>query len=528
MRFIFTFLGLSFYAIIIAQTPSDTLTLFAESTLNKLDCYGDSTDITVSAWGGTAPYVINWENTTNGQTGFVTVDFDGFFVSINPAKGGLYRLVATDALSDSTEIPILISEPEPIEFDLSSTAASCPESMDATATLTNLNGGTTMIEDYQITWLTLPTQHDRTANNLGIGLQTVLVSDDKNCTVLDTVRIESLPEMQLQVALTMVSCPAVEDGKIQLDIQGGTAPYEYGWSENVSDNNNKNQTALGGGLYKLTVTDASQICQLKDSFFIEEPPAFEVEWSIHAPTCQEEVGRISIDSVNNATPPVYYSMNNLGFHAETSFGGIEPGFHQLYLKDANGCRAKESFQMPYPEAVILEAGRDELIILGDSTQLDIAAQSSPFIDFSWQPTEGLSCSDCPNPMAQPMQTTTYSIVATDSSGCVMADELTIWIQKNRSVYIPTAFSPDGTGFNDSFVVFGGQDVRSLKTLRIYNRWGNLLIERQGNFALNQPEFGWNGEFEGHPMPPDTYLYEVEIEFLDGEILPYWGEVYLIR
>lgn len=514
-----------FFTPLAAQVSSDTLTLFAEATKSKLDCYQDSTDITVTAYGGTAPYLIDWENTETGDAGQVTIDFDWFFVAIDPAKGGLYRLSVTDADSSTTEIPLLISEPEPITFQLEASQTSCPESQDAVANIQNLAGGTVMI-DYQITWLTLPTQHERVAHNLGTGLQTVIISDDKNCSTLDTIRIASLPEMQLEGSLEHLTCPEEKNGKIQLHLQGGTAPYTYEWSQNTNYSENKNLENLAGGWYKLTITDASDICQITDSFFIEEPLPFELDWSIDGPTCLDEVGQINIAAVQNALPPVYFSMNNLGFHDVTRFENLAPGDYTLYLRDANGCRSKENFRMPHNEHIDLNLGGDALLILGDSVRMDFD-QSDVFTEFSWQPAAGLSCTDCPNPMAEPLETTTYSLVATDSTGCVQVDEKTVLIQKNRSVYIPSAFSP-GNSPNDFFVVFGGQDVKFLRTLRIFNRWGSLMFEVKGDLKPNIPDFGWNGQFKGEPMPAGVYLYEVEVEFLDGELLPYTGDVYLMR
>lgn len=521
-------ISLSFFCclnVLKAQVTSDSLTLFVEATDSKLNCHNDSTDIAVTAHNGTAPYLIEWENTTTEETGQITIDFDWFFVAIDPAKGGLYHFVATDAANKTTETQLLISEPDAIEFQLKATKTSCIESKDATISIENINGGT-IRDNYQITWLELPEEYEKTVTDLGVGLQTVMVMDDNNCLVTDSVFIESIPEMQVQESLTHVSCATYQDGKIQLDIQGGTMPYTFDWSENTPINNEQKLEYLAGNLYKVTITDASQICQLIDSFLIEEPAPFELKWSVEAPSCHQEFGQIKIDSIKNAILPVYYSMDNLGFHDVKSFNSIAPGTHSLFIKDANACRSNITFQMPNKQDIDLELGGDALLTLGDSMRLNIN-QGTSFLEYLWQPEEGLSCTDCPNPMAQPLESTTYSLVAQDSSGCVHVDEKTIQIQKNRSVYIPNAFSPDNYT-NDFFVVFGGQDVRYLRSLRIYNRWGSLMFEVSGDLKPSVPDFGWNGEFNGETMPSGIYLYEVEVEFLDGDVLPYQGEVYLIR
>ena len=47
------------------------------------------------------------------------------------------------------------------------------------------------------------------------------------------------------------------------------------------------------------------------------------------------------------------------------------------------------------------------------------------LNYSWEPTDGLSCSDCPDPIAKPTQTTTYVLTVEDSFGCTVEDSITI-------------------------------------------------------------------------------------------------------
>jgi len=49
------------------------------------------------------------------------------------------------------------------------------------------------------------------------------------------------------------------------------------------------------------------------------------------------------------------------------------------------------------------------------------------ISYAWSPQAGLSCSDCPNPVAMPDQTTTYFMTATDSYGCSVSDSINLEI-----------------------------------------------------------------------------------------------------
>ncbi|MCU0347664.1 MAG: gliding motility-associated C-terminal domain-containing protein, partial [Saprospiraceae bacterium] len=48
--------------------------------------------------------------------------------------------------------------------------------------------------------------------------------------------------------------------------------------------------------------------------------------------------------------------------------------------------------------------------------------------YEWTPADGLSCTDCPNPIATPSQTTTYTVTASDTYGCTVQDSITITVK----------------------------------------------------------------------------------------------------
>ena len=52
------------------------------------------------------------------------------------------------------------------------------------------------------------------------------------------------------------------------------------------------------------------------------------------------------------------------------------------------------------------------------------------VNYSWSPTDSLSCTTCPNPIASPTQTTTYVVTANSTNGCVDVDSVTIFVANN--------------------------------------------------------------------------------------------------
>ncbi len=57
------------------------------------------------------------------------------------------------------------------------------------------------------------------------------------------------------------------------------------------------------------------------------------------------------------------------------------------------------------------------------------------VNYQWSPAEGLSCTDCPDPIASPATTTTYTLVVSDTYGCSIEDEITIEV--SQSIDAPT-------------------------------------------------------------------------------------------
>ena len=64
-------------------------------------------------------------------------------------------------------------------------------------------------------------------------------------------------------------------------------------------------------------------------------------------------------------------------------------------------------------------------------------------------------------------------------------------------------------------------------MRIFNRWGELIFEKR-NFPVNAPAAGWDGNFKGKSAPVDAYVYIIEFVCDNGSIIPFKGNVTLIR
>jgi gliding motility-associated-like protein len=156
-----------------------------------------------------------------------------------------------------------------------------------------------------------------------------------------------------------------------------------------------------------------------------------------------------------------------------------------------------------------------------------ATYTSNVNSWTWSPASTLNCGDCPQPIADPKFDTKYTVSFVDSNGCKNSGEVQIIvICKNANVFIPNTFSPNGDGSNDVFYV-RGKGLDRVKSLRIYNRWGQIVFEQQ-NFPVNNPQYGWNGTYKGNKPVPDVYVYQVEVFCDNSQIIHFEGNVALIQ
>jgi len=180
-----------------------------------------------------------------------------------------------------------------------------------------------------------------------------------------------------------------------------------------------------------------------------------------------------------------------------------------------------------PPELLVDLGADITIELSDSTQLFAQSNSSDSLAYVWSPPDGLSCIDCPDPVINIIDTETYTVMITDEDECTATDDITVNVDKTRNVFIPNVFSPNNDGTNDIFMIYGGKGVVGVLELKIYDRWGELIFENY-DFSTDDPTMGWDGTFRGQTMNPAVFVYHAEIEFFDGVIIPYAGDVTLVK
>ena len=179
----------------------------------------------------------------------------------------------------------------------------------------------------------------------------------------------------------------------------------------------------------------------------------------------------------------------------------------------------------YPIPTV-EAGKDVTINVGQAIELKPAV-SGDVSKVMWIPTGSIIRSNFPSVTVKPVETTEYTVEVRNDGGCKSKDRLTVFVLCNgANVFIPNTFSPNGDGVNDVFYP-RGTGLFSIKTMRIFNRWGEVVFEK-GSFMPNLASAGWNGTHNGQALTPDVYVYTVEIICDNSSTLVLKGNIALIK
>ncbi len=178
---------------------------------------------------------------------------------------------------------------------------------------------------------------------------------------------------------------------------------------------------------------------------------------------------------------------------------------------------------------ILDLGPDIMIDLGDSVRLNVISFGFENPIYSWTDPlmNSLSCLDCEEPIAQPFDDVTYVLDMTEQGACGARDDIQIKVLKNRDIYAPNVFSPNGDGVNDRFYLQAKNQV-TIKELRIYNRWGAMVFEQEKNASVNIPSVGWDGIFKDKLVDNGVFVWYAEVEFLDGVVELLSGDLTVLK
>ncbi len=153
----------------------------------------------------------------------------------------------------------------------------------------------------------------------------------------------------------------------------------------------------------------------------------------------------------------------------------------------------------------------------------------PVKTFEWTPSKDIDCNDpaCSSPVTKIRNDGCFTVKATNIYGC--SGSSTICVKtfcEGSQVFIPNAFVPHGGLPENAKFMIRASGIASVKSFRIFNRWGKLLFEKN-NFPPNNPAYGWDGSVNGKPVDVGVYIYTTEVICENGTPYVFKGNVTLL-
>ena len=477
-----------------------------------VSCFsGSNGSISTSVAAGSPPYNIQWSN------GATTQD-------IQNLPNGTYTITVTDQAGCSSSNQVTVTEPDELIIQMPPTQTICiGESVSFSA---NVSGGTV---PYSYSWSNGISGASIQVSPSVNSVYSVIVTDDNGCVKQSaSASVNLYPPLELLVVAPDSACSGSEV-TINIIPVGGNGNYSLNWSNGMSGISNSIQVNNNQSI-TITLTDDCGTPVTDTTILITaiDPPSIYYDVSLMNGCAPFEV----LFTIPNGVVSGYsylwdFGDGNISSTPEPSHvfstGGLYSPSITVTANVAGSC--SNTFTAVQPIEVF--AGPQALFVY-DPPNPTLSFPTVYFQDmssnantWSWDFGDGnLSSSASPAHTFSDTGNYMVTLIVTDNSGCIDTVVGLVTVRDDLQIFIPNAFTPDGTGTNDLFKVYGVGFTTFEMT--IFDRWGNRVF--------NSSNKGWDGNDyrSGKPLRQGLYIYNVAVTDKEGELHQRTGRVTLLR
>ncbi|QXP74030.1 T9SS type B sorting domain-containing protein [Tenacibaculum sp. AHE15PA] len=364
--------------------------------------------------------------------------------------------------------------------------------------------------------------------NLPAATYYVTIKDVIGCTIVPPIEVVITEPDALQIGLNSVTqqtCLNDPSPIITVDVQGGTQPYFISINNvEIATPYNTGTISLGAAegieddtVYVISVRDSGGGCPSVALPAITTDEAIDldltVDWEYTCPVGNIIVAIVADQYKNNMSYTLYdgagsaVATNTTGEFVDVAAGN---GYTVTATNTISNCAQSSS------DSIDIEDIQALTMFIDDSQKNKLIAN----VDFGLPPynftVDGVDYGE-ENEFTI-LQTKDYTITVTDARGC----QVTITI---RGVYVTITvlnlFTPDGDGTNDFWYPLEVEPYHNIKVY-IFDRYARKIVNYQGVVQ------GWDGTYEGKPLPAGDYWYTIYFNELSGEEKKLMGHFTLYR
>jgi gliding motility-associated-like protein len=383
-------------------TITQPTALSLSTSVTNATCTAANGSATVTASGATPSYTYLW------SPGGATTATD------NANTAGNYTVTVTDANGcTSTATAVIGSNPGGTAVISSSVNVSCTGANDGSATVSMGAGAT---PPFTYSW-TPSSQTTVTATGLAPASYTVTVTDGNGCVATATTVITQPPLLGQTFTTTNVSCFGGSNGVITINPTGGTPGYTYLWTP--GSYTTQTIAGLTAGTYTCVFTDANG-CQKTGSVSITQPAGMNLTSTHVDATCNMSNGSATV-SVTGGTGPYTYLWSDAAAQTTATATALPSNTYVVTVTDANGCTQTLPVtinNLAGPTATVFSSTNVSCFGQNDgAATVTVSGGTIPFT-FLWSNGQTL-------PSATNLVAGSYTLTATDASGCIASTSVTI-------------------------------------------------------------------------------------------------------
>jgi len=462
----------------------------------------------VAANGGVSPYQYSLDGTTWQAANVFNVPAGNYTVSIRDANGCISTQNAT------------VTEPAVLAANSATTNASCNGGNDGMIVVTATGGNNTYT--YSIDGTNFQSSNQF---NVAPGNYTVTVKDNLGCTTTFSTTVGLTNDL----TLTRQTDPTICESKsTQLQLNSNATQYAWTPATGLSSTTISNPVANPTVTTQYIVTATLGRCSANDTVVVNVNAAPVPNAGPDGFICYGQNYRLQAAGGGTQyswSPSTY--LDNPAIANPLSTPSKDVVYTLSIISDVNGCASLVTDDMRIdvtPPIKVKTFPYDTIGYPGDQFQLLAVPSDSDVINYSWNPSVGLSDPTIPNPVVtvgaigQDIQ---YQVITSTIAGCRGEGYVKVRVYTGPDIYVPTGFSPNNDGKNDKFTPFP-VGMKSYNYFRVFNRWGQLV------FSTTKLNDGWDGRFGGTEQASGVYVWMIEGLTKDNRIISKKGTVMLIR
>lgn len=303
-------------------------------------------------------------------------------------------------------------------------------------------------------------------------------------------------------------------GRVQLNASGGVN-YKWQPTTGLSDPNIANPFAMPDmtTIYRVDVADKCKRVRTDTVKVNIGGEPLTVDLGRDTQLCTGNTLRLSANSKGTKGAAFRWQDGS----KDSIFTVVKAGTYTVKLERI-GCFATDSLKVLYLATPSVSTRFPSDTTLCNDKRLILKAQT-PEATYRWQ-------DNSTQPDYSVRKAGIYKVVVRNQCG-VDSARVKVAFEDCERVYIPSVFSPNNDRVNDYFFIQDGGNVATIKSLKIFDRWGGIVFQAV-DILPNIESAGWDGSLRNTPLPPDVYVYVADIVFKSGETAVKEGSVTLLR